>query len=126
MRSVRSKDTGPELALRRALFAAGVRGWRCHYTKVPGTPDIAWPSKKCAVFVDGAFWHGHPSRFKRGRSGAYWDEKIARNVNRDRDVDSALANIGWNVIRVWDFEIAADPQAVVDHVLAALDEGTRT
>src|SRR5688572_28401692 len=79
MAAVGSKNTGPELELRRALYAAGVRGWRCHYRRAPGTPDLAWPRRRVAVFVDGAFWHGHPSRHKPGRSGRYWDNKIERN-----------------------------------------------
>lgn len=68
MRAVRSKDTEPEVALRRALYAEGVRGWRCHYSRLPGTPDIAWATRRVAVFVDGAFWHGHPSCYRPGRS----------------------------------------------------------
>lgn len=116
MRAVRQRDTGPELTLRRALFAAGIRGWRCHYARVPGRPDLAWPRLKVAVFVDGAFWHGHPSRHREGRSGAYWDEKIAGNVARDRRVDGELGAAGWTVLRAWDFEIRRELEAVVIRV----------
>lgn len=105
MAAVKGKNTTPEVALRRALYAVGVRGWRNHYKSAPGTPDLAWPALKVAVFVDGAFWHGHPSRHKPGRSGAYWDEKIAKNVERDRRVDAELKAAGWSVLRVWDFEV---------------------
>jgi DNA mismatch endonuclease, patch repair protein len=122
MAAVRSSNTGPELRLRRALYAAGVRGWRCHYKGAPGRPDLAWPALRVAVFVDGAFWHGHPSRHKQGRSGAYWDEKIARNVERDRQVDAALASLGWTVVRMWDFELARDPEGAVERVSGALRE----
>jgi DNA mismatch endonuclease (patch repair protein) len=73
-----------------------------------------------AVFVDGAFWHGHPSRHRVGRSGAYWDEKIAKNVERDRRVDAELRALGWRVIRVWDFEVKRDLDAVVLTVRSAL------
>lgn len=120
MAAVRSKDTSPEVRLRRALFQAGVRGWRCHYKRAPGKPDLAWPALRVALFVDGAFWHGHPSRHKPGRSGAHWDEKIARNVTRDRNADEALRAAGWTVIRIWDFEIRRDLVAVVDRVVSAL------
>lgn len=65
------------------------------------------------MFVDGAFWHGHPSRHKPGRSGKYWDEKIATNVARDRRVDAELQDAGWRVLRLWDFEVRKSlPQSV--------------
>lgn len=124
MRSVRSADTGPELALRRALYAAGIRGWRCNWRRAPGSPDIAWPGRKVAVFVDGAFWHGHPSRFKPGRSGAYWDEKIAANKARDLRNNRDLRADGWTVRRYWDFEISKDPGRVVDEVRDCLKENS--
>ena len=124
MAAVKGKNTNPELMLRRALYAAGVRGWRCHYKGAAGTPDVAWPSLRVAVFVDGAFWHGHPSRHKPGRSGQYWDDKIARNVERDRTADAALASLGWSVVRVWDFEVRRDLDSVVARVLQALAERT--
>ena len=120
MAAVKGKNTVPEVALRRALYAAGVRGWRNHYKRAAGTPDLAWPALRVAVFVDGAFWHGHPSRHRPGRSGAYWDEKIARNVERDRRVDAELAAAGWSVLRIWDFEVRKEPQSVVGHVVTLL------
>lgn len=120
MAAVKGKNTTPELELRRALHAAGVRGWRNHYKVAAGTPDLAWPALKVAVFVDGAFWHGHPSRHRVGRSGAYWDEKIARNVERDRRVDAELQATGWTVLRVWDFEVRKDLPTVVEQVTAML------
>jgi DNA mismatch endonuclease (patch repair protein) len=120
MAAVKGKNTSPELALRRALYAVGIRGWRCHYKRAVGTPDLAWPALRVAVFVDGAFWHGHPSRYKSGRSGAYWDEKIALNIARDRAVDAALRAGGWTVVRVWDFEVRRDPSGAVARVVEAL------
>lgn len=120
MAAVRGKNTAPEVALRRALHAAGVRGWRNHYKPAAGTPDLAWPALQVAVFVDGAFWHGHPSRHKPGRSGAYWDEKIAKNVERDRRVDAELEAAGWTVLRVWDFEVRKELPRVVDRTLTVL------
>jgi DNA mismatch endonuclease, patch repair protein len=116
MAAIKGKDTRPEVALRQALYAAGIRGWRKHYKGAVGTPDLAWPALRIAVFVDGAFWHGHPSRHKPGRSGAYWDTKIARNVARDRLVDAELLARGWEVVRVWDFEIRRCLPEVVSRV----------
>jgi DNA mismatch endonuclease, patch repair protein len=122
MAAVKRRDTGPEMRLRKALYAAGVRGWRCDYKKAPGRPDIAWPGRKVAVFVDGAFWHGHPSRHKPGRSGEYWDKKIETNVARDRRVDEALAKEGWAVLRVWDFEVKKNIDQVVTRIVDVLEE----
>lgn len=123
MSAVGRRDTEPELALRRALFAQGVRGWRCDYGKVIGRPDLAWPRRRVAVFVDGAFWHGHRSRHRPGRSGTYWDEKIERNVARDRRVDGELRALGWTVLRFWDFEIRKQLATVVDEIVQTLERG---
>lgn len=125
MAAVRSRDTTPELRLRKALYALGVRGWRCHYRRAPGRPDLAWPARKVAVFVDGAFWHGHPSKHRPGRSGDYWDHKIARNVERDREVDRKLDELGWAVERIWDFEIRRDLEGAAQRA-AVLAESRRT
>lgn len=122
MAAVRSKNTSPEVDLRRALYAAGLRGWRCHYRRAPGTPDVAFVRKRVAVFIDGAFWHGHPSRHRPGRSGDYWDEKIARNVERDRRVDEKLRVEGWVVLRFWDFEVRKNLPDVVERIAATLAE----
>lgn len=125
MAAVRQKDTEPELVLRRALHARGIRGWRCNYGRASGRPDVAWPALGLAVFVDGAFWHGHPSRHKPGRSGAYWDEKIAGNVARDRRVDAELQAAGWEVLRAWDFEVRRELESVIDRVEGTLADRVR-
>jgi DNA mismatch endonuclease (patch repair protein) len=108
MSRIRSTDTKPELALRRALHAVGIRGWRCHPHGVPGKPDVAFRRWRVAVFVDGRFWHGHPDFFTFGKSGEYWDAKIARTEERDRLANKALAADGWKVLRFWDFEVEED------------------
>ena len=74
MARVRTRGTAPELRLRRALFSGGLRGWRLH-PKVPGRPDVAWIGKRVAVFVDGAFWHGHPDYYHGQSAGRSWDER---------------------------------------------------
>ena len=107
MTAIRAKDTKPELALRSALWREGVRGWRCHARAVPGNPDIAFTRCKVAIFVDGAFWHGHPAHIRHGASD-YWRTKIARTQERDRAANAALSEGGWAVLRFWDFEIAGD------------------
>lgn len=119
MASIRKKDTAPELALRRALWRAGVRGWRCH-AKMRGSPDVAFSRWKVAVFVDGVWWHGHPDYLPRGRRGPYWDAKIAGNVARDQRVNAELATQGWTVLRLWDLDVLANPADAVRRVVDAL------
>ncbi len=120
MSRIKSRDTEPELALRRSLWKLGIRGWRCHRKDMPGRPDIAFGPAKLAVFVDGAFWHGHPSKYKAGQSGEFWDLKIAKNVARDDRANAELAAIGWTVIRLWDFEVMKNPQDTAERVKESL------
>lgn len=122
MARVKSHDTGPELTLRRALYDAGVRGWRCHRKTLPGCPDIAFGRTRVAIFVDGGFWHGHPKKWWPGRSGPYWDAKIERNIARDRRVDAELADLGWRVMRLWDFDVVRDPAHAARTVIEKLGE----
>lgn len=119
MSRVRTHDTAPELALRRALWQAGVRGWRVHPKEVYGKPDIAWIGLQLAIFVDGAFWHGHPDVY-HGQSGPFWDGKIARNRARDAAVNARLTSQGWTVLRFWDFDIEREPEKCALSVREAL------
>jgi DNA mismatch endonuclease (patch repair protein) len=120
MAAIRSVDTKPELLLRRALWRAGVRGWRCHWSGPGGRIDIAFTRWRLAVMVDGSFWHGHPSKWQPGRWSGYWDEKIKRNLARDLAHNEALAAAGWEILRVWDFEVEHDPDSVAAQVAAVL------
>ena len=113
MSRIRSKDTKPEIALRQALWARGVRGWRCNRKTLPGKPDVSFGPPKVAVFVDGRFWHGHPDYFTFGKSGDYWDAKIARTQERDREANEKLTQRGWMVLRFWDFEVENDVERCV-------------
>lgn len=119
MSRVRTRDTEPELLLRKTLWATGMRGWRLHANDLPGKPDLVWRSKKLAVFVDGAFWHGHPDYY-RDQSGAFWNEKIASNRARDERVNRELEGTGWKIIRLWDFEVERDPIECVRRLAVAL------
>jgi DNA mismatch endonuclease, patch repair protein len=121
MSRIRGRDTKPELALRQALRRHGYPGYRCHYSRVPGRPDVAYVGRRIAIFVDGAFWHGHPDYYVVGKSGPVWDAKIARNVQRDREVDAALFDLGWRSIRVWDFDVLTDADAVVRRLGPVID-----
>jgi DNA mismatch endonuclease, patch repair protein len=125
MAQIRSKDTKPELAIRRGLFAREIRGWRCHTRFLPGKPDVAFTRWKVAVFIDGAFWHGHPDHFTFGKSGAYWDAKIARTQERDRVANSELESLGWVVLRFWDFEVKENLTSCLGKIIDALQDAGR-
>lgn len=122
MRAVRKENTEPEILLRRALWAAGVRGWRVHRKSLPGSPDISFGRANLAVFVDGSFWHGHPSAYRPGRS-TFWDRKIASNIERDRRVDRELRSLGWRPLHVWDLDVERRPVMVVRRIVRLLSAG---
>lgn len=111
MSHIRSKDTMPEILLRKALWARGWR-YRKNYTALPGTPDIALTRRKIAIFVDGDFWHarGHTSNpgEQISTNQEYWQKKLSRNVERDREVNDALTEAGWLVLRFWESDIKAN------------------
>jgi len=75
---------------------------------------------RVAVFVDGAFWHGHPDHFDPARATTYWREKIARTQQRDRAADAALHSLRWSVVRFWNFDLAANPTVCLEAKLSAL------
>ena len=120
MAAIRSKDTKPELAIRRELRGRGLIGYRLHARKLPGRPDLAYTRWRVAVFVDGVFWHGHPDHFDPDRASVYWRDKIASNKTRDAAADKLLDDSGWHVVRLWDLEILANPGKAADRVQQAL------
>lgn len=121
MAAIRSKDTKPELTLRAALRHAGATGYRLHRSDLPGRPDLAFIRWRVAVFVDGVFWHGHPDHWNPEKAASeYWRKKIERNIHRDREVDAALRELGWTVVRMWDTEVRDDLTGCTERVLAAL------
>jgi DNA mismatch endonuclease (patch repair protein) len=91
---------------------------------VVGRPDLAWIGRRVAVFVDGAFWHGHPDHY-HGQSGPFWDAKIARNRDRDQRVSAELLEAGWRVVRLWDFDVEKNLPLCVAQVQSALMQSTR-
>lgn len=106
MQSVKSKDTGPEMAVRRMLHAKGYR-YRLHRKDLPGSPDIVFASKRKAIFVHGCFWHGHEcSKGKLPKSKLnYWRPKIEQNKDRDARNIAKLEAAGWQTLVVWQCEI---------------------
>jgi DNA mismatch endonuclease (patch repair protein) len=103
MSRVRSTNTTPELRLRKALFARGLR-YRIHASDLPGKPDIVFPGRKAVIFVHGCQWHWHGCRRSRMPSTnvEYWEKKISRNQERDRDHLAKLTASGWRVLVVWE------------------------
>ena len=121
MARVRTRDTAPEVRLRRALHASGVRGWRLH-PQLPGKPDLVFRGARLCVFVDGAFWRRASGQL-HGQSGVFWDTKIARNRARDERVNSDLAALrSTSRYRFRDLEVEKDATACVTRVQAALTE----
>ena len=107
MSAIRSRNTKPELLLRRKLWQDGLRGYRLHWNKVPGRPDIAFPGKKIAIFVNGCFWHRcphcNPSMPKSNIK--FWKMKFDKNVKRDAVKLSLLKNQGWTTIIFWECQL---------------------
>lgn len=121
MQLQRSRDTAPELALRRRLHALGLR-YRVDCQPLPDLrrrADIVFTRAKIAVFVDGCFWHGCPQHGRREHAvnGWYWPAKIAGNRAKDADTDARLAASGWTVIRVWEHEPADEAAARIVRIV---------
>lgn len=124
MRSIRSRDTGPELAIRRVLFSRGYR-YRLHVAGLPGKPDIVLPRYRTVIEVRGCFWHGHScydGHIPRSRQ-EYWAPKIASNMARDCKQEQQLHDQGWNLLVVWACECTPTKiQETADRVVRALKE----
>ncbi|MEU9090055.1 very short patch repair endonuclease [Streptomyces sp. NPDC048428] len=115
----KSRDTKPEVAVRRLLHAEGLR-YRVNYP-VPRTPrrtiDIAFSRAKIAVFMDGCFWHGCPTHATQPRANAeWWRAKLAKNMARDRETTERLESAGWTVLRFWEHE---NPEGVAREIAEA-------
>lgn len=106
MSRVRSRDTGPELRVRRHLWASGLR-FRLASKGLVGKPDLIFPGKRLAIFIHGCFWHQHPgcpnARMPKSRL-EFWQPKLARNVERDAEVALALKSAGWIALIIWECE----------------------
>lgn len=121
MRAVRSKNTGPELRVRKILYDLGYR-YRLHRPSLPGKPDISIAGRRKAVFVHGCFWHQH-ARCGKGappKTGLdYWQPKLRLNVERDKRAISSLKLLGWNVLVIWECE-TKDPLKIAKRLRAFL------
>ncbi|MDW3681601.1 very short patch repair endonuclease [Cupriavidus sp. CV2] len=123
MARIRGKDTKPELAVRRALWASGLR-YRLHDKRLPGNPDLVFTGRRAVVFVHGCFWHCHEgcSSFRIPKTRTeWWTAKLARNKARDAKVYAELVAAGWRVIVIWECELAdQDRLAAVAEELKSL------
>lgn len=128
MSKIRSKDTKPELALRKALFARGFR-YRVNDTKLPGKPDIVLPKYKTAIFLHGCFWHKHEGckySYTPKTNTKFWVDKITSNAKRDKVNAEKLRMLGWNVLTIWECEIRHKYKhhlaSLIDRIAAAIRE----
>ena len=114
----KSKNTKPELVLRKEMWRNGVRGYRLHWKKAPGKPDIAFPGKKIAIFVNGCFWHRCPHcRPHLPKSNVdFWKNKFEKNVERDKKKREQLAQIGWETITIWECQIRDQLDDQIDRI----------
>ena len=127
MSHIRSKDTGIEVRLRKALRKKGYR-YRKNYKRLPGTPDIVLTKYRIAIFCDSEFWHGRDwdvlkPRLLKGKNPDYWIKKIGRNKERDAEIDKKLLFMDWTVIRFWGEEILKNTDQCIQVVEEAIFDG---
>lgn len=120
MAHIRDKNTKPEVMLRKALWRQGIR-YRKNYKALPGNPDIAITKCRIAIFVDGDFWHAkghqeHPGEQIRTNI-EFWRHKLKNNVERDRQVNEQLTEMGWLVLRFWESDIKKNLDQCVQRIL---------
>lgn len=119
MQHIRSSNTKPEIMLRKALWHIGIR-YRKNYSKLPGKPDIALTKQKIVIFIDGDFWHArghqdHPGE-QVNSNKEYWQKKLSRNVEHDKEVNDELTELGWVVLRFWESDIKKDLSAIIQKI----------
>lgn len=130
MARIRSRDTAPERAFRRAIWRRGIRFRVCD-GRLPGRPDLVLPARRLVVFIDGDFWHGHQWRLRRltsvdqqflaAANREYWQAKIRRNVERDLRSTAQLLDEGWTVLRFWESDLARRLDECVDLTISAIE-----
>ena len=127
MSSIPSKNTKPELMLRKALWKENLR-YRVNYKKLPGKPDIVFTKDHVAIFCDGDFWHGHNwairglSSLDEELSGysEFWRSKILRNIEHDLEINQTLKAQGWTVVRIWESDIRKNLESCVQLIKETL------
>jgi DNA mismatch endonuclease (patch repair protein) len=127
MSGIRGKNTQPELQVRKALHAEGLR-FRLNCRDLPGKPDMVLPKYKTIVFVHGCFWHGHRCRLFKAPStrAEFWKNKIESNIRRDVEVRNMLASMGWRVVVVWECLLKGKADAEVRRLVHPVAEWIRS
>lgn len=122
MSKIRSRNTKPEMALRKELWKLGLR-YRTNVRKLKGTPDIVFNKHKVVVFVDGEFWHGYDWEVKKDKiktNKEFWIKKIERNIERDLETNCHYTSLGFTVLRFWESEIKKDLTGCSLRIIAAI------
>lgn len=124
MQGNKRSDTKPEMLVRQRLRAAGLTGYRLQWKKAPGRPDIAFPGRKIAIFVNGCFWHRcpHCAPSTPKRNTEFWEAKFRRNVERDTQALADLEDMGWTAITIWECELK---KARIDETMQRVIETIR-
>lgn len=123
MSSIRSRDTKPEMIIRRGLHARGLR-FRLHDRTLPGTPDLVLSGRNAVIFVQGCFWHGHDCSLgvTPGTRAAFWEDKIGKNRSRDIRSSTLLRASGWRVLEIWECALRGRGRLPIEDLL---DEAER-
>jgi len=116
MSANKSKSTKPEIFLRKALREAGIKGYRLNWKKAPGRPDIAFPGKRIAIFVNGCFWHRcpHCDYALPKTNTVFWENKFSKNKSRDKRKLEDLEKLDWQVFVIWECEIKKSLKTIVE------------
>lgn len=122
MKANPSRNTMPELRVRRLLREASFPGYRLHWKKAPGRPDIAYPGRRIAIFVNGCYWHRCPRCYPvlPKSNPDFWSQKFDENQERDRRNTAALLEMGWEVFVVWECQLRESPRQALAPVLTRL------
>ena len=107
MSRIRGKDTKPEMIVRKLVHSLGYR-YRLHVKKLPGCPDLVFPSRKKVIFVHGCFWHRHKCKYGRATPATrkrFWQEKFEKTIQRDKKNRNILKKLGWKVLPIWECQI---------------------
>lgn len=116
MRAIKSRDTKIEVSLRKALWHQGIR-YRKHYKICNCRPDIVITKHKIAIFCDGDFFHGKPTKYSVHTNSKFWNDKIKRNIERDLENTIELRDNGWTVLRFWESDLNENIEACIQQIL---------
>ncbi|WP_029889819.1 very short patch repair endonuclease [Polycyclovorans algicola] len=127
MSGIRSRNTAPELMVRRGLHAHGYR-YRLHVRELPGSPDIVLPKWKTVLFVNGCFWHGHPCHLFRlpATRQEWWQAKIETNRKRDARITETLSSRSWKILTVWECAIRGRTARGIEETVFLIDQFVRS